>query len=198
LSDDEFDDAGMRLALDQAHNALLVGEVPVGAVIVRRSASGLQVVATGYNRPVTTHDPSAHAEIVALRHAATLLGNYRLPDCELYVTLEPCAMCAMAMLHARLRRVVFGAWDPKTGAAGSLLDLYGEPRLNHQTAVRGGVLAEPCGHLLREFFAARRARQRAARGAPPAAADDDDDADDGNAPIPTGEATETDPAPREP
>lgn len=196
MSDDEFDDAGMRLALDQAHNALLVGEVPVGAVVVRRSASGLQVVATGYNRPVTTHDPSAHAEIVALRHAATLLGNYRLPDCELYVTLEPCAMCAMAMLHARLRRVVFGAWDPKTGAAGSVLDLYGEPRLNHQTAVRGGVLAEPCGRLLREFFAARRARQRAARGAPPAAADDDDD--DGNAPIPTGEATETDPAPREP
>lgn len=196
MSDDEFDDAGMRLALDQAHNALLVGEVPVGAVVVRRSASGLQVVATGYNRPVTTHDPSAHAEIVALRHAATLLGNYRLPDCELYVTLEPCAMCAMAMLHARLRRVVFGAWDPKTGAAGSVLDLYGEPRLNHQTAVRGGVLAEPCGGLLREFFAARRARQRAARGAPPAAADDDDD--NGNAPIPTGEATETDPAPREP
>jgi tRNA(adenine34) deaminase len=190
--DDDFDEAGMRLALDQAHNALLVGEVPVGAVLVRRSAGGLQVVATGYNRPVTTHDPSAHAEIVALRHAATLLGNYRLPDCELYVTLEPCAMCAMAMLHARLRRVVFGAWDPKTGAAGSVLDLYAEPRLNHRTQVRGGVLAEPCGQLLREFFQARRAQQRAAR-APQAGADDDDDA-----PIPTGEATETDFPDREP
>jgi tRNA(adenine34) deaminase len=179
----------MRLALDQAHNALLVGEVPVGAVLVRRSDSGLQVVATGYNRPVTTHDPSAHAEIVALRHAATLLGNYRLPDCELYVTLEPCAMCAMAMLHARLRRVVFGARDPKTGAAGSVLDLYAEPRLNHRTQVRGGVLAEPCGRLLREFFQARRAQQREARE-PPSEPQDDDDDDD--APIPTGEATETD------
>jgi len=194
LSDEEFDDAGMRLALDQAHNALLVGEVPVGAVIVRRSAGGLQLVATGYNRPVTTHDPSAHAEIVALRHAATLLGNYRLPDCELYVTLEPCAMCAMAMLHARLRRVVFGAWDPKTGAAGSVLDLYAEPRLNHQTQVRGGVLAEPCARLLREFFQARRAQQRTTREPPADPRGDDDD----DAPIPTGEATETDCPDRDP
>jgi tRNA(adenine34) deaminase len=193
MTDDEFDEAGMRLALDQAHNALLVGEVPVGAVIVRRSASGLQLVATGYNRPVTTHDPSAHAEIVALRHAATLLGNYRLPDCELFVTLEPCPMCAMAMLHARLRRVVFGARDPKTGAAGSVLDLYAEPRLNHQTQVRGGVLAEPCARLLREFFQARRAQQRAARE--PAS---DPHGDDDDAPIPTGEATETDLPDRDP
>ena len=191
MSDDDFDAAGMRLALDQAHNALLVGEVPVGAVLVRRGHSGLQVVATGYNRPVTTHDPTAHAEIVALRHAATLLGNYRLPECELYVTLEPCAMCAMAMLHARLRRVVFGAWDPKTGAAGSVLDLFAHSRLNHQTEVQGGVLAGPCGDLLREFFQARRAQQRAARDGP---------ASDGDAaePIPTGEATEADLPEREP
>jgi len=181
MTDADFDEAGMRLALDQAHNALLAGEVPVGAVLVRRHDGGLQVVATGYNRPVTTHDPSAHAEIVALRHAATLLGNYRLPDCELYVTLEPCAMCAMATLHARLRRVVFGARDPKTGAAGSVIDLYASERLNHRTAVRGGVLAEPCGRLLREFFAARRTQQRAGRMTPDVGGDD---------PIPTGDVVE--------
>ena len=110
----------MRLALDQALNAQLVGEVPVGAVIVRDGAEGPQLLATGYNRPITTHDPTAHAEIVALRHAATLLGNYRLPGCTLYVTLEPCAMCAMALMHARLARVVWGAPDPKTGAAVSV------------------------------------------------------------------------------
>ena len=155
---------GMRLALDQAHNALLVGEVPVGAVILRPSPDGLRVIATGYNRPITTHDPTAHAEIVALRHAATLLGNYRLPECELYVTLEPCAMCAMALLHARFKRVVFGATDPKTGAAGSVLNLFAEPRLNHHTELVGGVMAEPCGQLLRDFFAERRARRRALQG----------------------------------
>jgi tRNA(adenine34) deaminase len=167
--DDELrlrDEAGMRLALDQAHNALLVGEVPVGAVILRDG----QVIATGYNRPITTHDPTAHAEIVALRHAAQLLENYRLPDCELYVTLEPCAMCASALLHARLKRVVYGAADPKTGAAGSVIDVFGEPRLNHQTGVEAGVLAEACGALLREFFAARRAEQRSARAAEDGAA----------------------------
>lgn len=157
------DEAGMRLALDQAHNAWLVGEVPVGAVIVREVEGVRQIVATGYNRPVTTHDPTAHAEIVALRHAAQLLGNYRLPECELYVTLEPCAMCAMALLHARFKRVVFGAIDPKTGAAGSVLDLFSNRQLNHHTELVVGVLAEPCGALLREFFAERRAQARAAR-----------------------------------
>jgi tRNA(adenine34) deaminase len=175
----EADEYGMRLALDQAHNAWLVGEVPVGAVILRTTPEGPQLIATGYNRPITTHDPTAHAEVVALRHAAALLENYRLPDCELYVTLEPCAMCAMALMHARFRRVVFGASDPKTGAAGSVLNLFAEPRLNHQSEVVGGVLAEPCAELLRAFFAERRAQQRAER-----------DLLTGNAPIPAGEAVE--------
>ncbi|PIM54226.1 tRNA adenosine(34) deaminase TadA [Roseateles chitinivorans] len=153
------DEYAMRLALDQAQNAWLVGEVPVGAVIMRAG----QVIATGYNRPITTHDPTAHAEIVALRHAAQLLGNYRLPECELYVTLEPCAMCAMAMMHARLKRVVFAAPDPKTGVAGSVLDLFGQKQLNHHTALHGGVLAEASSKLLREFFAERREAARQLR-----------------------------------
>ena len=170
------DEAAMRLALDQAQNAWLCGEVPVGAVIVREIDGERQVVATGYNRPITTHDPTAHAEIVALRHAAQLLGNYRLPECELYVTLEPCAMCAMALMHARFKRVVFGAADPKTGAAGSVVDLFAEPRLNHHTSLEGGVLAGACGALLRDFFVERRTqarRERAEAGAAaPAAADE--------------------------
>ena len=155
-----IDEHGMTLALDQALNAQLAGEVPVGAVVMRDSAHGPQLLATGYNRPITTHDPSAHAEIVALRHAAQLVENYRLPDCTLYVTLEPCAMCAMAMLHARLKRGVFAAADPKTGAAGSVLNLFANPQLNHQTELVGGVMAPTASAMLREFFAQRRAAQR--------------------------------------
>ena len=136
------DERAMRTALDQAQNAWLVGEVPVGAVIVRDTPGGRQVVATGYNRPITTTDPTAHAELVALRHAAQLLDNYRLPDCTLVVTLEPCAMCAMALMHARFKRVVFGARDPKTGAAGSVVDLFASAQLNHHTELVGGVLAD--------------------------------------------------------
>jgi len=184
------DESAMRLALDQAQNAWLVGEVPVGAVVVRDSPTGRQVVATGYNRPVTDHDPTAHAEIVALRHAAKLLGNYRLPECEVYVTLEPCAMCAMALLHARVKRVIYGAPDPKAGAAGSVVDIFGTPALNHHTRIEGGVLADDSATVLRSFFAERREqfRQRRATGvAAPA------DTNFPVEPIPTGESVEIDP-----
>ncbi|MCU0969787.1 MAG: tRNA adenosine(34) deaminase TadA [Rubrivivax sp.] len=184
---DPQDEWAMRLALDQALNARLSGEVPVGAVLVRRVDGVAQVVATGYNRPITTHDPTAHAEIVALRHAATLLQNYRLPGCELFVTLEPCAMCAMALMHARLARVVYGAPDPKTGAAGSVLDLFAERRLNHHTRSVGGVLAGPCGDLLRDFFAERRERRRALRGT--LGVEPEGEASE-PPPIPAGDATE--------
>jgi tRNA(adenine34) deaminase len=142
----------MQLALDQARAAAADGEVPVGAVVVHED----QVIATGRNLPVATHDPTAHAEIVALRAAAQALGNYRLEGCELFVTLEPCAMCSGAMLHARLARVVFGASDPRTGAAGSVLNLFDSRQLNHQTAVQGGVLSDACAEVLRGFFQARR------------------------------------------
>src|SRR5262245_3685929 len=165
MSPEVFDETAMRLALDQALNAQLAGEVPVGAVIVRRAEGGPQVVATGYNRPITTNDPTAHAEIVALRHAAQLAENYRLPDLELYVTLEPCPMCAMAVMHARLKRVAFAAPDPKTGAAGSVVDLFGNRLLNHHTECVGGVLADASATLLRAFFAERRSQLRAQRDA---------------------------------
>ena len=152
------DAAFMREALDLARCAAAAGEVPVGAVVVRDGA----VIGRGHNRPVSGHDPTAHAEIQALREAAAALGNYRLDGCELFVTLEPCAMCSGAMLHARLRRVVFGAADPKTGAAGSVVDLFAEPRLNHQTQCEGGVLADECGALLSDFFRQRRQETRGA------------------------------------
>lgn len=142
----------MQQAISQAHNAWALGEVPVGAVVVKDG----EVVATGFNQPIGTHDPTAHAEIMALRAAASILGNYRLPGCELYVTLEPCAMCSGAMMHARLARVVFGAPDPKTGACGSIVNLFEQERLNHHTEVLGGVMAEECGNLLKAFFAERR------------------------------------------
>ncbi|QSI31225.1 tRNA adenosine(34) deaminase TadA [Variovorax sp. RKNM96] len=146
----------MALALAEARLAAEAGEVPVGAVLVKDG----QVIATGRNTPVAQHDPSAHAEINALRAGAAALGNYRLDGCELFVTLEPCAMCAGAMLHSRLARVVFGAADPKTGAAGSVLDLFAEPRLNHRTQVQGGVLAEECSAVLQGFFQQRRSAAR--------------------------------------
>lgn len=150
MDDEQF----MGLALDLAREAGALGEVPVGALVVFDGA----VVGRGCNQPVSRHDPTAHAEIMALRDAATRLGNYRLPGCTLYVTLEPCAMCAGAIMHARIGRVVFGARDPKTGAAGSVVDLFAEARLNHHAAIVGGVRAEQCGSLLSGFFAARRGR----------------------------------------
>jgi tRNA(adenine34) deaminase len=146
------DETFMRLALDQAHNAWALNEVPVGAVLVKDG----QVIATGFNQSVGTHDPSAHAEMQALRAAGQVLGNYRLDECDLIVTLEPCAMCAGAIQHARLRRLIYGAPDPKTGACGSVLDLFAQPQLNHHTRVRAGVLAEDCGAVLSNFFAERR------------------------------------------
>jgi tRNA(adenine34) deaminase len=150
------DQAMMQLALTEARTAMAAGEVPVGAVVVRHG----QVIATGRNAPIDAHDPTAHAEINAIRAAAQVVGNYRLDDCEMYVTLEPCAMCSGAMLHARLARVVFGAADPKTGAAGSVIDLFAQNQLNHQTSVQGGVLAAESGALLQTFFSQRRAAQR--------------------------------------
>jgi len=157
----------MRLALEAAGRAAQQGEVPVGAVLVRvnpgvDTAAGIELLACSHNQPIGLHDPTAHAEMLALREAAGKLGNYRLDDCELYVTLEPCAMCAQAMLHARLKRVVYGAREPKTGAAGSVLDLFGYRELNHQTEVMGGLLADECGALLQEFFARRRQQARQA------------------------------------
>ena len=142
----------MRRALELGRRGAGEGEVPVGAVVV----AGGEVAGEGWNRPVAAHDPTAHAEVQALRAAAAALGNYRIAGATLYVTLEPCAMCVGAMFHARIARVVFGAADPKTGACGSVVNLFAETRLNHHAQVEGGVLAEECGALLREFFASRR------------------------------------------
>ena len=172
----------MRAALDMASQALAAGEVPVGAVVVLNG----EIIGRGFNAPISRHDPSAHAEMMALREAAQRLGNYRLVDCELFVTLEPCLMCAGAIMHARIARLVYGASDPKTGACGSVVDAFGEfnpsqpplvrggelapsldkgragegLRLNHHTEVSSGVLAEQCGAMLSDFFAMRRAQQR--------------------------------------
>jgi tRNA(adenine34) deaminase len=142
----------MRLALEQARTAQRSGEVPVGAVLVR----GSEVLASAANRPIAGCDPTAHAEIEVLRAGALALGSYRLADTILYVTLEPCLMCAAAIVHARVRRLVFGAWDPRAGAAGSMLDAFALPGHNHRVDVFGGVLDAECGALLRDFFAGRR------------------------------------------
>ena len=150
--DDEY---FMREALSMARSAECLGEVPVGAVVVR---DGL-IVGRGVNSPIGERDPTAHAEIAALRDAAGNLEHYRLPGCELFVTLEPCAMCAGAILHSRIARVVYGARDPKTGVHGSVVDLFAVERLNHHTEVIGGVLAEECGQLLSRFFADRRTKR---------------------------------------
>ena len=146
-------DAGfMQAALDLAAEAACRGEVPVGAVVVKDGA----IIGRGFNRPITTSDPTAHAEIVALREAAAALGNYRLTGCELYVTLEPCVMCVGAMVHARIARIVYGAADPKTGACGSIVDLPGLATFNHHGRFEGGVLADECSGALKRFFAERR------------------------------------------
>lgn len=148
-TDEDF----MRIALNLAREAAQAGEVPVGAIVVKDGA----IVGRGFNRPIGSHDPSAHAEVQAMRDAGYRMQNYRLPDCTLYVTLEPCAMCVGAILHARVARVVFGASDPKTGACGSVVNLPGESRLNHHAEFSGGMLSAECAELLKIFFAERRA-----------------------------------------
>ena len=148
----ELDRQFMQQALDQAKLAAMAGEVPVGAVLVRDG----KIISRGFNQPISNSDPSAHAEMMALRAAAHIESNYRLPGTTLYVTLEPCIMCAGAMLHARVERVVFGATEPKTGAAGSVLNVFSEKQINHQTQVEGGIMGEECGQILRDFFKGRR------------------------------------------
>lgn len=147
----------MEEALRLARQAWQLGEVPVGAVVV----CGGRIVGRGYNAPISRSDPTGHAEIMALRDAASHLHNYRLSDCELYVTLEPCVMCAGAIMHARIARVIYGARDPKTGACGSIVDLFAEKRLNHHAEIVGGVLGEQCGALLSDFFEQRRRLRKA-------------------------------------
>ena len=146
------DTAYMRAAIEQARAAVAAGEVPVGAVLVHAEA----IIAAGHNTPIASHDPTAHAEMAALRAGGQALGSYRLTDTTLYVTLEPCVMCATAMVHARVRRLVFGAWDPRAGAAGSVIDVFALPGLNHRVDVFGGVLMDECAALLQEFFTQRR------------------------------------------
>ncbi|OIM98353.1 tRNA-specific adenosine deaminase [Polynucleobacter sp. QLW-P1DATA-2] len=148
----ELDHQFMQHAFEQAQLAAAAGEVPVGAVLVRDG----QIISKAFNKPISNHDPSAHAEMLALRQAAKAEQNYRLPGSTLYVTLEPCTMCSGAILHARVDRVVFGAPDPKTGAAGSVLDVFSSKLINHQTSIEGGVMGEECGQLLRSFFKERR------------------------------------------
>ncbi|HEY8119253.1 MAG TPA: tRNA adenosine(34) deaminase TadA [Methylophilaceae bacterium] len=149
----------MQAALQLAKEAANAGEVPVGAIVVKDGV----IVGRGFNAPIGQHDPSAHAEIQAMRDAAKNLGNYRLVDCTLYVTLEPCAMCAGAIQHARIARLVYGANDPKTGACGSVINLMAEPRLNHHTEVTAGLMVEECGSILSDFFVARRNKKPATR-----------------------------------
>jgi tRNA(adenine34) deaminase len=146
----------MRHAMELAAMALDAGEVPVGAIVVK---SG-EIIGRGFNAPISRNDPSAHAEMMALRDAAVNIGNYRLVGCELFVTLEPCLMCAGAIMHARIARAVYGASDPKTGACGSVMDAFAERSLNHHTEVTGGVLADECGKMLSNFFAMRRIQQK--------------------------------------
>jgi len=152
MNQTDLDRQFMGQAIEQAQLAAAANEVPVGAVLVRDG----KVISRGFNKPISTHDPSAHAEMLALREAAKVEANYRLPGSTLYVTLEPCAMCSGAILHARVDRLVFGAPDPKTGAAGSVLDVFSSKQINHQTSVEGGVMSEECGQLLRSFFKERR------------------------------------------
>ncbi len=149
LPDDNY---WMNLALEEARAATRDGEVPVGAVVIKDG----QIVGRGHNRNLQQNDPTAHAEVMAMREAASKLGNHRLPGCTLYATIEPCAMCAGAMVHARLSRLVFGAFDPKAGAAGSVLEVLNHPRLNHKLEITPGVLAEECSAILKRFFAERR------------------------------------------
>lgn len=147
------DELWMEEALREAQRALALGEVPVGAIVVQNG----RVVGRGCNRPITDNDPTAHAEILALREAGSNVGNYRLPDCDLYVTVEPCAMCAGAITHARIRRLIYGADDPKAGAVHSMLQVLNHPKLNHQVDITSGVLAARCMDLLQTFFREKRA-----------------------------------------
>jgi tRNA(adenine34) deaminase len=155
----EADDSFMAIALELAAQAERADEVPVGAIVVHNG----EIIGRGHNATISRSDPTAHAEIIALRDAAQRIGNYRLVNCDLYVTLEPCIMCAGAIMHARIARVIYGAADPKTGACGGVVNLFDEARLNHHATVAGGVLAEQCSQRLKEFFASRRNRSDLAK-----------------------------------